>query len=861
MTKRFLILFLLGGLFAVDLAGTRSANANPGCDDYGRCFEVSIRNSLQTPIMVSIAGQDCYEGETGSYSLAPGQSRAIGIARVQGHGCNGHQGYFSATINGDSNGAQNFDFDNGAGLELNGVSSKYFSALGPRSQTGGGWTTYEWSVLGLWNNPPICGESRCFPVFVKNSLTRPIQWKLIAGNCYEGNQPAPFTLAPQGTYQFSLARVQGHGCDGNQGEFGLQPVNSLNGEVQNLNFTNDGGLGLTNTTYSYSGTLQKRPNTNAYIWDVNSETGSNTPVAGCGDKGRCFWLNLVNQSNAPAVFALTGGDCYEGTVGTYTIPPLQQQKIGIARIQGHGCDGRQGHFNIAINNQTKWDFDFSNDAGLQNSTTNNKYDAGLSSRAKTNDGWYFYNFVLNGEWQTAPICDNVRCFQLFVENALETPVTWKLNAINCYEGTVPSQPFTVRPGERYQFSIARVQGHGCDGKQGEFELQPTVGLSETQKFNFSNDGGLALTNLPTGYLAYLSEKGSDNAYSYIVDANIVHQPSVVASTIGTWTKPAITQLQLTTEGFWPNYYQSCAGYEVYHNQHVVRLPNDKNGNAYFVVAQSREHNGYITLLKVDSKSVDKASDAIAGSDGAVVGKAVWQHVFTGRFNGTINPVGNWNHPGKMSYIDGVLAVAAQNWDMEVGKQIVCGNWYSALGTSEDKVIFYDLRNIAAPHYVGAITASELGVKNHELATVELAYDPQAKKYLLVAGGDGAYPVLSATTFNPSFKNWTVVPSGPGFSGQHGLAFELAKTPSNQLWYFDASREEGRFNFTSFNYSANPPYLTNPVSSNIAIGLPGANRDWDASSIYISPTTQKPIVYTVKSLDGANYQLYQVLPGQ
>jgi hypothetical protein len=854
MTNRFLvlILFLLGVLFAVDLAGTSSANANPGCDDYGRCFEVSIRNGLQTPITVSIAGQDCYEGETGSYSLAPGQSQAFGIARVQGHGCNGRQGYFSATIDGDSNGAQNFDFDNSANLELNGVSSKYFSALGPRSQAGGGWTTYEWSVLGLWNNPPICGESRCFPVFVKNSLARPIEWKLIAGNCYEGNQPAPFTLAPQATYQFSLARVQGHGCDGNQGDFGLQPVNNFNGEVQNLNFTNDGGLALTNTPYSYSGTLQKRPNTNAYIWDVNTETGSNTPVAGCGDKGRCFWLNLVNQSNAAAVFALTGGDCYEGTVGTYTIPPLQRQKIGIARIQGHSCDGHQGYFNIAINNQAKWDLDFSNDASLQNSTkNNNKYDAALGSRAKTDDGWYFYNFVLKGEWQTAPICGEARCFQLFVENALATPVTWKLNPMNCYEGTVPSQPFTVRPGERYQFSIARVQGRGCDGKQGQFELQPTAGLSETQKFNFSNDGVLALTNLPTGYLAYLS-KGTDNAYSYIVDAKIVHQPGIVASTIGTWTNSAITLLQFTTEGFWPNYYQSCIGYELYHNQHVIRLPNDGSGNAYFMVSQSREHNGYITLLKVDSTSVNKASDAIAGSDGAVVGKAVWQEVFTGRFNGTINPVGNWNHPGKMTYIDGVLAVAAQNWLAS------CSN---APGTSEDKVIFYDFRNIAAPHYIGAITAGELGVKNHELATVELAYDTLANKYLLVAGGDGDYPVLSATTLSPWFGNWTVVPSGLSFSGQHGLTFELEHTPNNQLWYFDASREDRRFNFTSFNYSANPPYLTDPGSKNIAINLPGANRDWDASSIYISPTTRKPIVYTVKSLDGDNYQLYQVFPGQ
>jgi hypothetical protein len=341
-------------------------------------------------------------------------------------------------------------------------------------------------------------------------------------------------------------------------------------------------------------------------------------------------------------------------------------------------------------------------------------------------------------------------------------------------------------------------------------------------------------------------------------------PAVAANTIGNWVNPSIKFLEFTTSGRWPNFYQQCYGYEVYHPQHVVRLPNDVAGNAYFMVSQSREHNGYITMLKVDAAKVDRINDSISVSGGSVVGEAVWQEVYTGPKNGHINPVGNWNHPGKMSYRDGILAVSAQNWKISDWLGGLCFYNYSALGVSEDKVLFYDVRNPTAPRYLSALTAGELGVPNRELATVELAYDAPAKKYLLNVGGGGAYPVFASDQLSRSKSGWTAVPGAAVFSGQHGLAFDVEENGNKKLVYFDASRSNGgggTFSFTRYAYSAAPPYLAASGSpQSFGVNLPGANRDWDTSSVYISPITRKPIIYTVKSVDGTpNYQLYEVMP--
>jgi len=122
-------------------------------------------------------------------------------------------------------------------------------------------------------------------------------------------------------------------------------------------------------------------------------------------------------------------------------------------------------------------------------------------------------------------------------------------------------------------------------------------------------------------------------------------------------------------GTWGNFYEdtcflgSCA--EVFHPQHVVRLPN-RNGFAYFMVSQSRAHNGYIQVLRTDPGQLDPVTDLVI-SPGRT--KRVGEYIWIDRYDGPkavaggrpANSIGNWNHPGKMEVIGGVLVVAAQNW--------------------------------------------------------------------------------------------------------------------------------------------------------------------------------------------------------
>ena len=333
----------------------------------------------------------------------------------------------------------------------------------------------------------------------------------------------------------------------------------------------------------------------------------------------------------------------------------------------------------------------------------------------------------------------------------------------------------------------------------------------------------------------------------------------IAADSETWGASSRVQaLQFVDEPdrFWNNFYDSFFGKEVWHPQHVVRLAN-KDGRAYFMVSQSREHNGYLTVLRTEPGQLDPATDVVMAAGGdAVVGKYVWQTVFTGEFNGTINPVGNWNHPGKMDVLGGVLVVAAQNWD------------YGSEGTSIDKVLFYDVSDPEEPRYQGAITADELGVR--EVATVGLVKTPSGD-YLLTAGGDSTYATLAASKVSPNFADWRKLNPNDSsfagarvFSGQHGMNFNSYQRTSpaqgapaagvERVMYFDANDESMTFN--EYVQDTSSGMLVRAGASSYGIGLPGASRDWDTSSLYVS-AKGKPIVYTVKSQSKDYYELYQV----
>lgn len=115
-----------------------------------------------------------------------------------------------------------------------------------------------------------------------------------------------------------------------------------------------------------------------------------------------------------------------------------------------------------------------------------------------------------------------RIFDLYIENSDSKPVTITISSEdnNCYEGTpgVGEVFQNVIPKGRVKITLARVQGHGCNGKQGEFSLvfDPGVGVKTIQHFDFDNDGGLELTpGRVKVYPGTLSPKNpKDGSYTY-----------------------------------------------------------------------------------------------------------------------------------------------------------------------------------------------------------------------------------------------------------------------------------------------------------------------------------------------------------
>ncbi len=469
-----------------------------------------------------------------------------------------------------------------------------------------------------------------------------------------------------------------------------------------------------------------------------------------------------------------------------------------------------------------------------------------------------------------------RIFPMHLKNGTTQPVTFTIVMGSCYQGTGYYPPKKLKhgpvpPGGKATITLARVQGHGCDGKQGYFMINPSGHGGESQHFNFNNGGGLAVSNIVNRYDGVLSAKSAvDESYTWTfretgkrlsgpLNERLTKPKNRVATDSGAWGATSrverFSMLNQSQLGLWGNFYDDCAGKELYHPQHVVRLAN-KNGRAYFMVSQSRAHNGWITLLETAPGALNPATDLIVSrGSNAPAGKYIWQDLY--RRKGQIpNPVGNWNHPGKMAVVDGVLIVAAQNWDAT----FICTS--AARGATIDKVLFYDVRDPQHPRYWGAMDAKELGVK--EISTVGLMKTPN-NDYLLTAGGDGTYATYTAREISPNITDWT---RGAGtFSGQHGMEFNSYQKTTRisgsalpkgveRLMYFDSSGENDAVTFSEYDYNPATRRLKAIGSKSYSVNLPGANRHWDADSLYVSQFGA-PIIYSMESTPGQNGILLQV----
>jgi tRNA threonylcarbamoyladenosine modification (KEOPS) complex Pcc1 subunit len=527
-----------------------------------------------------------------------------------------------------------------------------------------------------------------------------------------------------------------------------------------------------------------------------------------------------------------------------------------------------------------------------------------------------------------------RIFPLFLRNETAQPVTFTIEPGSCYQGTgvgffegelingLIHGP--VRPGESIRLIMAREQNSGCDGEGGNFNLRSS-GYGEVQRFVFSNDGRLGMLNFPNHYTVAMTSNVVGNAISYTwtmsaaetrlaspVDERLTKPRSYIAADTGTWSPPNGTagvqfdELVFTNSpGLSGNYYDSAAGKELFHPQHVVRLPN-KDGRAYFMVAQSRAHNGWITLLQTAPDQIDPATDLlITRGPGVRPGKYIWEDLYTGSFNGNFNPVGNWNHPGKMELIGGVLVVAAQNW----AESVPSVNY--AQGDSEDAVLFYDVRDPEYPRYWGAMTATQLGItfegfnlfngvfeeRGGEIAGVSIVRSTTSDTWILRAGGKNGNKTWKTSRLSPNIEDWTDISYATFPFGQHGMNFNsyqtttpASKYPGGLLLrpngverniYFDnvhglvivdihqyRFEEKHVFVFEEFNFNQiELPIIgrisgfTMPVAVRHDWGSwPGAERDWDADSVYV---TRKgvPVVYTMRSAEGQDGLLYQVHDNQ
>ena len=517
-----------------------------------------------------------------------------------------------------------------------------------------------------------------------------------------------------------------------------------------------------------------------------------------------------------------------------------------------------------------------------------------------------------------------RIFDLNIKNGTDVTQGFWLGggSEGCYEGTGANSPGgyflipNLAPGESFAVQIARVQGNDCDGNQGHFTLQPYSypKSNDVTNLEFDNAGNLAISaDLPNRYHAVLSEKSLVNeSYTWTmlpieqrlkqpVDQRLTRPRNNVTTNSGEWAHIDATPSTLRQEsllfdstGFWGNYYQECFGHPLFHPQHVQRL-DDKDGKAYFMVTNTRAHNGNMYLVETFPGALDQSTGRVTpASPGGFVGKIIWEEVFTGSFNGTINPIGNWNHPGKMTVIDGVLIMAAQNWSESKpidGCTNSTTNLYQ-LGDSEDAALFFDVRDPSAPEYWGKMTATELEVGEStqyngphlthgnfldRMISVVSLWRTAEGKYALNAGGrrgSDHYATWETDAISPNIDDWELRATPKGTlnnheytSGEYGDDFESyeatklgdkyvlkSEVPLN-VFFSMVDAGAGRGNNDGFQFSTIESEVNNPFEKILNLGFDDDDT-WIASSHHATPKGI-PLVYTVENRGGSNPVLYQV----
>ena len=559
-----------------------------------------------------------------------------------------------------------------------------------------------------------------------------------------------------------------------------------------------------------------------------------------------------------------------------------------------------------------------------------------------------------------------RIFDLHLQNGTTQPVTFTILMGTCYQGTGYYPPNQlahgpIQPGGKVTIQIARVQGHGCDGEQGRFAIQPSTYGGELQQFWFDNAGILDLTSFPNGYDGLLSVKSPvDETYTWTMrdtdarlsgplDERLTMPRNYIAGDHGNWAMPitrqtrfdpipgqalgnfynvigcpnaAVTLLavELLAQAAYgvavlnyplmaappifalinpftiavaataatPYVVYKCEeevgpdGKKVWHTQHVVRLRN-KNGRAYFMVAQSYQQGGWISLLQTGPDAID-GNDLLKG--GTPGGQYIWQDRFASE-----NRKGSWNHPGKMELIGDLLVVSTQDWSTIL--MSYSNDFERILGGSEDGLLFYDVRDPEFPRYIGRITATELGIAkgaigdnpsveipmgpfpsltiwepyySREIASVSIFRSPSDEWFLIASGTTGKAvwkSIAGNGIVGAGIANWTEFPNAPDGAptGSYGMTFnslELHQPQGGQekgLFFFPGATEAApniTFGYQEYQLGADPirPGFSIPVT------VQGTENDWNTPSIYVTRKGM-PVIYAIQNAAGAVGTLIQV----
>lgn len=393
---------------------------------------------------------------------------------------------------------------------------------------------------------------------------------------------------------------------------------------------------------------------------------------------------------------------------------------------------------------------------------------------------------------------------LKIVNETGSEVTFSVNPLSCVY-MLPAfgqglEDVVVFDGASLDITFFRDSlASACSGKNGRFSVTTSYG-SFGQVFG-TTDASVWPVNSPGGFAGTLTldktipgvrqeytwtMRDEDSRLEKPADERLRQPGRHVAYDSGKWGSVGGSTLKIDTlifekNGFAGSFYWSCFGIETFHPQHIERLPN-KNGRAYFMVTQSRAYNGYMYLVETYPAVRDAQGEVILGLDpvtdlvvtdasNSPVGKIIWDDFYSGQVNGNISPIGNWNHPAKISLMGGVLVVVAQNWSEAAPFLETCNHDSSnvyQVGNTVDMLLFYDVRDPQNPKYWGSMSAQELKIplsaqsngleipsfQNRQIDSVNLTRDLNTSLYHLVAKGAGGGVSWVTDSISPHIRDWS-----------------------------------------------------------------------------------------------------------